>query len=139
MSNCIYCEDGEPLSRIMIKICDLDNGKLYLHRDQTHRGRCILALDIHERKITNLPKEKYCRLMADVYAIIQALTEVFHSDKVNILFLGDTAEHMHVHIVPKYKDGKNWGTMFAVNEKEPLYLTEEEYKTIVSKIKSHLA
>ena len=139
MANCIYCEDDEPLGRIMIKISNLDNGKLYLHRDQTHRGRCIFALDIHEHKITNISKEKYCGLMADIYTVAQTLTEIFHADKINVLFLGDTSEHMHVHIVPKYRDGKNWGTMFSVNEKEPLYLTEDEYNTIVSKIKNHLA
>jgi len=46
--------------------------------------------------------------------------------------------HVHFHIVPKQKNGPEWGTMFERNPSANKQLTKEEYQDIIDQIKSHL-
>ena len=43
MKTCGYCAEGEYLAAFGIKICELDATKLYLFKEQSHRGRVIVA------------------------------------------------------------------------------------------------
>lgn len=61
----------------------------------------------------------------------------FSPDKVNYGAYGDTGKHCHVHIVPKYKDGFEWGGTFAMNPKQKI-LSEPEYAEMIAKIKAAL-
>ena len=59
MNTCFYCENGEKLRSLMIEICELPYSKVYLNRDQKHRGRCIVALKAHKTEYFQLtPEEK---------------------------------------------------------------------------------
>ena len=44
---------------------------------------------------------------------------------------------MHFHLVPKYKDGYEWGGVFAMNP-DRVYLEEEEYEQLIAAIKKEL-
>ena len=60
------------------------------------------------------------RQCIDVYKRqAQAVTDLLHPDKINYLIFGDTSTHLHVHIVPKYRDGKDWGKVFLTDEPTP--------------------
>lgn len=50
----------------------------------------------------------------------------FHPDKVNYGAYGDTVHH-HLHVVSKYKDGYEWGGVFAMNPGVKT-LSEEAYQ-----------
>lgn len=52
--------------------------------------------------------------------------EIFNPDKVNYVAYGDTGHHLHFHLVPKYKDGYEWGSVFALNPGGKT-LSDEEY------------
>lgn len=134
----MWCDKDKELEKVVIEICSLPTGTLYLHRDQTHKGRCIFAHHKHIQKITELTQSEYTQLMADIYAVTCAITNALHPDKVNVLILGDTAAHMHIHICPKYKDGKDWGMQFAVNETEPKIVTDAELQKVANKIREEL-
>ena len=63
-----------------------------------------------------------CELQADRAAFIEdvvttanAIHKVFHPDKVNYGMYGDTGHHLHMHLVPKYKDEFEWGGTFAMD------------------------
>ena len=46
--NCAYCVEGELLAKFGIKICELENSKVYLFKEQshpTHTHLCILVQD----------------------------------------------------------------------------------------------
>ena len=58
--------------------------------------------------------------------------EIFNSDKVNYGAYGDTGHHLHFHLVPKYKDGYEWGGVFAMNPGKKT-LSDEEYQDMVEK------
>ena len=67
----------------------------------------------------------------------EALHKLFRPDKINFGAYGDTMHHLHFHLVPKYKDGYEWGGVFAMNphEKE---LTQPEYEELMQLIREKL-
>lgn len=132
---CMWCLKDASLDVAMVHVCTLKTGSLYLHRDQTHRGRCIFAYREHVQKITQLTKDEFLRMMEDIYVSIDALTEVCRPQKINMLILGDKASHMHIHLCPKYEGEKDWGDVFPVNEPIPIHKTETEMHDLARAIK----
>jgi diadenosine tetraphosphate (Ap4A) HIT family hydrolase len=45
--------------------------------------------------------------------------------------------HLHFHLVPKYKDGFEWGGVFAMNPHE-VTLTQEEYDELIGMIRAKM-
>jgi diadenosine tetraphosphate (Ap4A) HIT family hydrolase len=45
--------------------------------------------------------------------------------------------HLHVHLVPKYRDGYEWGDVFAMNPHKA-ELTDAEYQELIEKIRAAL-
>ena len=41
--NCAYCMEGELVAQFGIKICELPSSKVYLFKEQSHPGRCIVS------------------------------------------------------------------------------------------------
>ena len=46
-NNCAYCVEGELVDKFGIKICELPASKVYLFKEQSHKGRCIVASKHH--------------------------------------------------------------------------------------------
>ena len=69
--------------------------------------------------------------------VANALHKAFKPAKVNYGAYGDTGHHLHVHLVPKYKDGFEWGGTFEMNPQK-CFLSDEEYQEIIDKIKANL-
>ncbi len=42
-----------------------------------------------------------------------------------------------MHLVPKYKEGDEWGDVFAMNPGK-IFLSEEEYAQLIEEIKKYL-
>ena len=135
--NCSYCMRGELLEQFGIYICDLSVSTLILFKEQSHRGRCIVAYKDHVSEIVDISDEDRNAFFADVNRAARAIHKVFHPDKVNYGAYGDTGCHLHMHLVPKYKDGFEWGGVFAMNPGE-VYLSDAEYKEMIEAIKANL-
>ncbi len=136
-NNCAYCMEGELLDKFGIKICDLKVSKLVLFKEQSHPGRCVVAYKDHESEIIDLSKEEREAFMDDVCHAARAIHTVFNPDKLNYGAYGDTGHHLHVHLVPKYRDGFEWGGTFEMNPAKTLK-SDEEYKELIEKIKAAL-
>ncbi len=135
--NCGYCEGGELLASFGIKIGDLDVSQLILFKEQSHRGRCIVAYQDHVSEIVDISDENRSRFFADVNRAAKAIHKVFNPDKVNYGAYGDTGCHLHMHLVPKYKDGFEWGGVFEMNPGK-VFLSEEEYEEMIRAIREAL-
>ena len=135
--NCGYCVGGEPLAKFGIKICDLDVSQLILFKEQSKPGRCIVAYKGHASEIVDISDEERNRFFADVTKAARALHKAFQPNKVNYGAYGDTGCHLHMHLVPKYKDQDEWGGVFQMNP-DKKYLTDEEYAEMINKIKECL-
>ena len=135
--NCGYCMKNELLDRFGIYICDLDASVLVLFKEQSHPGRCIVACKEHVGEMVDLTDEERNAFFADVNRAAKALHAAFHPDKVNYGAYGDTGRHLHFHLVPKYKDGPEWGGVFEMNPQKR-FLSQEEYGQMIEKIKAAL-
>ncbi|MBQ4187805.1 MAG: HIT family protein, partial [Firmicutes bacterium] len=113
--DCSYCAEGALLDAFGIKICELPMSKVILFKEQSHPGRIIVACKKHVDDITDLTLEERQQFMEDVNRAAVCLHKVFHPDKINFGAYGDTMHHLHFHLVPKYKDGYEWGGVFAMN------------------------
>jgi diadenosine tetraphosphate (Ap4A) HIT family hydrolase len=123
---------------IAVRVAELEVSNLYLTRDQTYKGRCILSLKDHKTEIFQLDKQEQEAFGRDVSKATKALWETFSPDKLNYLILGDLYPHVHLHLVPKHKGGKTWGSPFAMTLSEKDVLSPAELAAIVQDIKKHL-
>ena len=137
MQNCGYCQKGELLANFGIEICELSVSTLILFKEQSHPGRCIVAYKDHVSELVNISDEERNAYFADVARVAKAIHKAFNPDKVNYGAYGDTGCHLHVHLVPKYKDGFEWGGVFEMNPGKT-YLTDAEYAEMIEKIKACL-
>ena len=135
--NCGYCMRDEPLDAFGIFICELKVSSLILFREQSHPGRCIVAYKDHVSEIVDISAEERAAFMEDVNRAAKAIHAAFHPDKVNYGAYGDTGCHLHVHLVPKYRDGFEWGGVFQMNPGLKK-LTDSEYEEMISRIRENL-
>lgn len=135
--NCAYCMEGELVDQFGIKICELETSKVYLFKEQSHKGRVIVAHKRHIGDMTILSSEERAAYFEDIAKVSNALQAAFKPNKVNYGAYGDTGCHLHFHLVPKYTDEFEWGTTFAMNP-ERVTLTDEEYQELIDLIKENL-
>ena len=128
---------GDLLAQFGIYICDLSVSSLILFKEQSHPGRCIVAYKDHVSEIVNITDDERNAFFADVDRAAKAIHAAFHPDKLNYGAYGDTGCHLHMHLVPKYKDGFEWGGVFEMNPKK-VFLSEQEYNDMIERIKAHL-
>ncbi len=137
-SECLYCGNKEKLDSLMIYVADLKVSKLYLFKEQTYFGRCVVAYKDHNVELTALDPADAAQLMEDVRRVGRALQKLLDPDKINYGMYSDTLPHLHVHVVPKYQGAYSFGSTFEMNVNPPKYLTEAEYADLIGKIKENL-
>ncbi len=135
--NCGYCMGGEVLGKFGIPICDLQVSQLILFKEQSHPGRVIVAYKDHVSELVDISDEERNLFFADVARASNAIHKAFSPDKVNYGAYGDGGCHLHFHLVPKYKDEFEWGSVFQMNPGET-FLSEETYGEMIQKIKDNL-
>lgn len=135
--NCGYCMRGELLDAFGIFICDLQVSSLILFKEQSHKGRCIVAYQDHVSELVDISPEERALFMEDIAKASNAIHKAFGPKKVNYGAYGDTGCHLHMHLVPKYEDEFEWGDVFAMNPGRT-YLTDAEYAAIIDAIKENL-
>lgn len=139
-SNCAYCmkeEKPELYQGFGYYVMELKVSSLYIFREQSHLGRCIVAYKDHVSEIVDLTKEERELFIEDVNNVSQAIHKAFNPNKVNYGFYGDTGKHLHCHLCPKYEGEYEWGGVFLMNP-HLNDLSDEELEKIASKIKQYL-
>jgi len=136
--NCAYCMEGELVAQFGYPCCELGYSKVYVFKEQSHKGRCIVAYKDHVSELVDLSDEERNGYFSDVAKVGKALHKAFHPDKVNYGAYGDTGKHLHFHLVPKYRDGVEWGTTFEMNSGK-VKLTDAEYEALAEQIRSNMA
>lgn len=134
---CAYCMQGELVAKFAYPVCKMDSGYLYVFKEQSHPGRMILAHNRHVSEMIDLTDEERNQFYADTARVARAIHKVFRPDKVNYGAYGDTGCHLHMHLVPKYRDQFEWGGTFEMNPGK-VFLTDTEYEKIAEKIRQAL-
>ena len=136
--NCAYCQGGALVEKFGIKIAELPASKVYLFKEQSHKGRVIVASRHHVSEMIDLDRRDRQAFMDDVARVAAALRKLFSPKKINYGAYGDTGCHLHFHLVPKYEDDAfEWGGTFAMDPKRT-YLSDAEYTELAAAIKAEL-
>ena len=136
--NCPYCTKNKKSVSSMIEICQLNVSTLYLTKEQTYKGRCIVALNEHVTELFSLENDIMHLFVEDVSRAAKAISKVFQPQKINYAAYGDLVPHLHFHLVPKYLDGHCWGKPFDIQPNDKVILSDTEYREMVTLIKSVL-
>lgn len=134
---CLYCERNQVQKDLMIEICDLGVSTVFLFKEQTHKGRCVVAYKKHDVELYELDDNELLAFMKDVNKVASAMKKLFDADKINYGAYSDKLPHLHIHLVPKYKDGTDFGGVFVMNPQQT-YLSESEYEAMINDIKKEL-
>ena len=128
---------GDMMKKIAYPICKMKTGYLYLFNEQSKRGRCIFAGNWHVSELTELTDEERSAYFQELAEVARVLHAVFKPDKLNYGAYGDTGCHFHIHLVPKYKDGDEWGGTFTMNP-DKTFLSQDEYEAMSEQIREKL-
>ena len=132
---CIYCTKHEAREALMLPICDLKVSKAFLFKEQTYRGRCLVAYNGHVNDLNELSDDERNAFMADVAKVTRAMQKVFQPEKINYGAYSDKLSHLHFHLAPNYVDGPDYGGTFRMNPGE-VYLTDDEYNKMIEDIRA---
>lgn len=135
--DCLYCQNNETLHDLMIEVKKLSVSRVFIFKEQTYHGRCLVAYNGHVDDLNLLSDEERNAFMADVTKVTRAMQKVFNPDKINYGAYSDTLSHLHFHLIPKYKGGPDFGGVFQMNPKKT-YLTDAEYTEMAEALKKEL-
>ncbi|MCM1162965.1 MAG: HIT family protein [Muribaculaceae bacterium] len=135
--DCLYCTNNQTLHDLMIEIAPLSVSRVFLFKEQTYHGRCLVAYNGHVNDLFELSDEERNKFMEDVTRVTRAMDKVFKPEKINYGAYSDKLSHLHFHLAPKYVDGPDYGGTFRMNPGE-VYLTDAEYDKMVSDMREAL-
>ena len=134
---CLYCTNNETLHNLMIEFATLRVSRAFLFKEQTYRGRCLVAYNGHVNDLNELSDDERNDFIADVAQVTRAMQKAFNPEKINYGAYSDKLSHLHFHLAPKYVDGPDYGGTFQMNPGK-VYLTDAEYQEMIEKIKAVL-
>lgn len=135
--DCLYCQNNETLKNLMVEVAKLNVSRVFIFKEQTYRGRCLVAYNGHVDDLNLLSDEERNAFMGDVAKVTRAMQKVFNPDKINYGAYSDTLQHLHFHLVPKYAGGPDFGGVFRMNPQE-VYLSDEEYASMAEALRKEL-
>jgi diadenosine tetraphosphate (Ap4A) HIT family hydrolase len=138
LPDCLYCRKDQRLHDLMIEIAPLGVATLYLFREQTHPGRCVVAYRGHVNELFELPPAECARFMEDVARAARAIKSATGAHKINYGAYSDKLPHLHFHLVPKREGGPSWGSTFEMMPASKRLLDEAGYATQIAAIKAAL-
>ena len=110
---CLYCQNNETLHNLMIEIAQLSVSRVFLFKEQTYRGRCLVAYKDHVNDLNELSDEDRNAFMADVTRVTRAMQKAFQPEKIN------------------------YGALFQMNPGK-VYLTDAEYQELIDAVRANL-
>ncbi len=137
--SCMYCdEQSERRHELLIEVGKLPHSTVFVLKNQNHLGRVVVALNCHRQEVYEMTEEERNGYFADVARVSKAVSELYHPDKINYGIFGDGVPHVHMHIVPKYKDQLQWGHFFWDKDLPEVTLSDAEYQEMVEKYRKAL-
>jgi len=91
-------------------ISALSASSLYLSTNQTYRGYSLLVFDPrHATRLEELSSAEWSAFALDLHVATRAIDKVIRADHMNVELLGNVIQHLHWHIVPRYRSDPRWG------------------------------
>ncbi len=107
-TNCIFCKivKGEIPSKTLYEDEDF---KVIFDISPASKGHVIIIPKVHAANIYELPDEVAAKIFVVAKKVATALKNVLNCDGINVLqnngeVAGQTVFHLHVHVIPRFKD-----------------------------------
>ncbi len=142
-------QEGDSMDYELLKIRSYKHWDLYLHENQCYLGRVFVLLKDDEGvedflAIKGEVREEFFKIGEEVKT---ALNVLFQPDKMNYAALSNTSAAIHVHLIPRYKESREfagvtfrdvrWGANYAPYDRSFL-LERPVLFEIRDALKSHL-
>jgi diadenosine tetraphosphate (Ap4A) HIT family hydrolase len=124
-------------------VAALSVSSLYLAKNQTYRGQCLLIFDSrHAARPDQLSAHEWQSFCADLFLTQDAVVRTVRPDHINIESLGNLVPHLHWHVVPRYWNDPRWGApiwLTSLADMADTRLAEQDRKALISELHSALA
>jgi len=121
-------------------VVTLSVSSLYLSKNQTYRGQCLLIFDPrHVARVDQLSAGEWRALSADLFKAQKAVMQAVGADHLNVESLGNVVPHVHWHIVPRYRGDPRWGSpvwLTSLDDMIDTRLPVEEQRMLVERLKA---
>ncbi|WP_257349426.1 HIT family protein [Pseudalkalibacillus decolorationis] len=135
MEDCIFCKiiNGEIPSS---KIYEDEHVLAFLDISQVTKGHTLVIPKEHHKDIYELPSQVAERIYSVIPKISNSIKHVFQPIGLNLLNnneepAGQTVFHYHVHILPRYRKGDGFGTIWKSHQEE---YSSDDLQNIASQI-----
>jgi len=86
--------------------------------NQEYLGRCVIRCDRENAlDLTDATPEEQKELFKILKDLKSAIKKAFDNDWINYSFLGNSAKHLHCHVVPRYQSPRNFESKVFVDER----------------------
>lgn len=142
MCNCAICLRIEQLRKGANPslIHEFTHSFFVVGDHQYYSGYCLLLYKQHVRELHELNPELQTALNQELMQATSALVKAFSPWKINHCCLGNTDEHIHWHIMPRYEsDPDHRKHPWLHSDEFPLHLIDDARKAeIAALIRSNL-
>lgn len=148
--NTLHAGEGCPLCGTMadvnghnIKIADLSVTSLWLERNQTYRGYCVLIFKgRHVNGMEELTDAEYDAAADDLRRAALAVAKAMKPDHMNYATLGNVIPHLHWHIIPRYRGDPRWQapvwTSDLADMDKTFLASDADYQALADEIRKEL-
>lgn len=145
IEKCLICERIELIKQDKNPnfIKEFETGFAVLGDHQYFKGYCLLLCKQHKKELHELDKPFRLKFLEEMSVLADAVYKTFNPNKLNYELLGNTDEHMHWHIFPRYKDDlKPNQTIWIVDKEIRNSLSsisdDKERKNFIGRIRKNL-
>jgi len=135
-NDCYVCSLLAHAKDSILLVSALEHGTVFLHQNQSYKGRCIYTFHQHYVNIVDVSSELFKCASVELQHACKAISDVFRPDLLNIAMLGNHERHLHWHIIPRYRNDSNWGNPPWPSEQR--VLSDGEYISLAASIREKL-
>lgn len=106
MNDCLICTRIQQIKEHKNKyfVKELTSGYIVIGDYQYYRGYTLLLSKVHTNELHKLGSKKRDQFLKDMAKVSEAVYKAFNPTKLNYELLGNTDEHLHWHIFPRYSN-----------------------------------
>ena len=142
---CLICERIEMIKQgknpYFIK--EFETSYAVLGDSQYFKGYCLLLCKLHKTELHELDKNFKLKFLEEMCLLAEAVYKTFKPKKLNYELLGNTDQHLHWHIFPRYENESNpnspvWLVDKTIRNAKEYVLNEQERQMLITEIKKNL-
>ena len=142
MSGCLVCDRLKLWSegKNPYFIAEFKNSIFVVGDHQFYRGYSLLLLKDHIRELHELSDTQYAELSRELMMASTAIVKTFNPWKMNHESLGNTEEHVHWHITPRYESDPHRHSNPYINRHQfdDFSISHDEARKIAASVRYNL-